>query len=509
MYNIPEQRDFEVDNFGSTERDGPFESNQLLVMSNRQPYRHEWADDGDITVDRPTGGLTAGLDPMMQRADGTWVAWGDGEADEAAVDEDDRVTVPPDDPSYALRRVWLSEEQVDDYYCGFSNRVLWPLCHSSLSTVRSKQSYWERYRETNEQFAATVSEEATERPVVWLQDYHFGLAPSYIRNELGERVLLMHFWHIPWPSWDVFRACPHGNELLHGLLGNDAIGFHTDRYCHNFLECVDASIDDVAINWRTGTISYRGRKVRAKSIPMGVPVEDIEEQATSYSESEFAEFRQSQGIDDDVAIAVGVDRLDYSKGIPERLRALERFWEQYPEWRGSLTHLLNGTESRSQIAAYQRLQERVDERIAQVNERFGTDIWQPVVEVDEYLSQRELYGLYRHADLCLVTPIRDGLNLIAQEYAAAQVEEDGVLVLSNQAGVHDIVGEAAVSVSPYDPGQFAHGLNEALTMPAQQREMRMAQIRQHVGENSLDSWVAKNATLAQSLRTEAEVSSTP
>ena len=495
MSNRQEDGPFDID-VDVWDPKAAFEDRQLLVVSNRQPYRHTQSTDGETSVDSPAGGLIASLDPMMQQVGGTWVAWGDGDADSAHVDANQRVDVPPADPSYTLRRLWLSDEQIRDYYDGFSNSVLWPLCHSSLATVRSKHDYWKRYQRTNEQFAEVVSDEATDQSIIWLQDYHLGLAPSYIRERLGEEPLLMHFWHIPWPPRDLFQACPHGRELLRGLLANDIIGFHVGGYCYNFLEAVDAEFEDATINWHTGAVTLEGSRTRVKTIPMGVPGEKIERIAQSYDSEEFDAFKRSYGIDDDTAVAVGVDRLDYSKGIPERLHALELFLSRHPEWMGSVTHVLVCTESRSRIPAYKRLQNRVADGISRINERFGTDDWQPVVEVTEYLSQRELYGLYRHSELCLVTPICDGLNLIAQEYVAAQDDDDGVLVLSDQAGVHDLLGDLAVSVPPYDAGAFADRLEEALTMSRQTRGARMSRMRRVVDDNDLETWIGKNATVA-------------
>lgn len=509
MYDIRQQPDFTVERVGDQDSKTPFEDRQLLVVSNRQPYRHCRSDTGDLSVDRPTGGLTASLDPMMQRIGDTWVAWGDGDADRAAVDESQHVAVPPEEPAYSLRRVWLSDEQVEGYYYGFSNRVLWPLCHSSLATVRSKESDWEQYQRTNEQFADVVCEEAEDRAIIWLQDYHFGLAPSSIRDRLGDDPILMQFWHIPWPSRQVFRACPHGRELLAGLLANDLLAFHVGQYCQNFLECVDETFPAASINWRTGTVSYRGQHTRVRSIPAGVPFEEIERDAQSYGSEEFAALKQSYDIDSETKIAVGVDRLDYSKGISERLRALELFWEKHPEWRGSVTHLLNCTDSRSAIPAYQRLQDRVSDSISRLNDRFGTEEWQPVVEVTEYLSQRELYGLYRHSELCLVTPICDGLNLVAMEYVAAQVGDAGVVVLSDQAGAHDLLGDSAVTVGPYDPGQIADRIDNALRMARPARQSRMTELRETVSDHDLQTWFEKHGTAALLALADREIASTP
>lgn len=475
-----------------------FDTREFLVVSNRQPYQHEYSEDG-ITVNRPVGGLTASLDPLMQETGGTWIAWGDGSADRDGVDEADRVAVPPENPKYTLKRVWLSDEQVDGYYYGFSNSVLWPLCHSSLSAIRVEDSYWEQYHRTNKQFADNIAEEAGESPIVWLQDYHLALVPWLVRRRIDGTPTVMQFWHIPWPAWDVYRACPHGEEILRGLLGNDVLGFHVQRYVDNFLKCVDEAIPDATIDWRAGDISYRGIRTRVEAIPMGVPFEEIRRKATAHGESEFRAFRERHGIDEDTKIAVGVDRLDYSKGIPERVRALERLWEEHPEWRGELTYVQNGSDSRSELREYRLLQEEVDEEIDRVNDRFGTDDWQPIVRVSEYLSQEELYGLFRHSDVGLVSPIRDGFNLVAAEYAAAQVDEYGVLVLSTQTGAHELLGEHAVSVAPFAVDTFADSLQEALSMRSDERRFRMKHIRETVSENDLRTWLQRNSGVGQAV----------
>ena len=500
MYDKEHQQKSYVDESGGAGRETLFGSRDVVVVSNRQPYKHEFSDDGDVSVERPVGGLTASLDPTIQETGGTWIAWGDGEADGHVVDESDRVEVPPDDPQYTLRRVWLSDEQVQDYYYGFSNQVLWPLCHSALSNVRSEASFWQQYYQTNRQFADAIVEEASEQSVVWLQDYHFALAPWLVRRELGNGPIIMQFWHIPWPSWDVFRACPHRDELLRGLLGNDVLGFHVQRYVTHFLDCVEAVLDDATVNRRTGEVFYRGGITRVETVPLGVPYQDIEEHAANHSSDEFERFRDSYGIDPDTKIAVGVDRLDYTKGILERLRALEHLWERSPEWRGSLTYVQNGTESRSQIPAYEAVQDEIDAEIDRINQRFATDDWQPVVRVTGFLSQRELYGLYRHADVGIVSPIRDGFNLVAEEYAAAQVDGTGALVLSTQAGVHDLIGEHAVSVSPFDVEGFADKLDAALTMPDAERRFRMQRIRQAVATHDLQAWLERSASASLQVR---------
>jgi len=468
-------------------------SRTLVVVSNRQPYSHEYDADGRPTVDRPTGGLTAGLDPVMKRVGGAWIAWGDGEADADVVDENGDVSVPPEDPEYRLRRVWLTDEQVRDYYYGFSNQVLWPLCHGALTNVRCDPAFWRRYRRVNERFADAVVDAVDERSVVWFQDYHLALAPRLVRHRLPEDTRVMGFWHIPWPAWDTFRACPHGRELIEGILGNDVFGVHVPRYRDQFLECADAAVDDAHVDWDAGTVTYMGRTTSVEATPMGVPVDDLRQAATSPTAERFGStFRAGHDVPQGATIAVGVDRLDYTKGIVERLRAFERLWEQYPKWRGSLTYVQKGSESRSRIPAYRAVQDRVAELVGRIDARFGTDDWQPVIYTTEHLSEAELCGLYRCADVGTVSPIRDGMNLVAQEYVAAQVEHDGVLLLSDQAGVHDEVGDHAVTVTPSDTQAFADAIADALTMPREERRRRMTRLRRWVVDNDLDAWVRRS-----------------
>ncbi|WP_241692957.1 alpha,alpha-trehalose-phosphate synthase (UDP-forming) [Haloarcula limicola] len=463
---------------------------QYLVVSNREPYRHDWEGD-DITVDRPNGGLTSGLDGAMRRLGGTWIAWGDGDADREVVDDENRVQVPPDadEDQYTLERVWLSEEEQENYYLGFSNRVLWPICHAALTKVESERRHWEAYREVNRRFADTVAERVDEESVVWLQDYHFGLAPSMIRERTEHDPAIAHFWHIPWPGPDTFRACPHGEEILRGLLGNDLLGFHVDRYCENFLRCVDELIPMATVDLDAGVVHQPDGRLTVRSFPLGVEADRIQEQSTgAASHARFREFADEHGIDADGMLALGVDRLDYTKGIPERLQALERLFEEQPDLRESFTYVQIGSESRSEIPAYEAVQAEVAEAVERINDRFGTDDWRPVVYETGYVSNETLYALYRAADAALVSPIRDGMNLVAQEYVAAQAEDPGALVLSEQAGIHDRVGDDVLSVTPQNTDEFASAIREALAMSDKERERRMTSLRREIQRNDLESW---------------------
>lgn len=470
------------------------DDSEVIVVSNRQPYRHEW-DGDEVTVSRPTGGLTEGLDAAVSGVGGTWIAWGDGGADAQAVDEDDRVAVPPDadtEDQYTLERVWLSEEEVEAYYLGFSNRVLWPVCHGALTNIESRDRYWEAYRDVNERFATTVADRASSDDVVLLQDYHFGLLPALLRSRLPEDTAIAQFWHIPWPEWDTFRACPHAEELLRGVLGNDLFGVHVPRYQQNVLRCVDAALPDATVDWESGRVFHREGVTAVEAFPLGVDVERITRGASADDASERAEqFMERHGCPDDVRVALSVDRLDYTKGIPNRLEALERLWEDTPEWRGELTAVQIGTESRSQIPAYRELQGEVEATVDRINARFGTEAWQPIVYTTDRVPNETLYALYRCADIGLVSPLRDGMNLVAQEFVAAQVDEDdpGVLVLSDQAGVHDLVGAEAVTVSPYESGDITSGLETALSMSPHERRRRMRALTHEIKRHDVSDWI--------------------
>ena len=483
------------------------ESRQLTVVSNRQPYRHTFKN-GELVVDRPAGGLTAGLDPIVQQTDGIWVAWGDGDGDRQATDEQDTVRVPPEEPAYTLKRVWLSESAVADYYYGFSNRVLWPLSHGLTEHVTFEDRYWEQYREVNQQFADSVVEAVetdtvenaaeTDQTVVWFQDYHFGLVPRFVRETLGERALLSQFWHIPWPEREVFRDCPHGAELLGGLLANDLVGFHIPRYCANFLDCVATMLPNASVDWNERSVDYKGHTTRIRAFPMGVDTEGIADHAAAPDEGFWDRFRADHGIPDDQQVAVGIDRLDYTKGIPERLAAIEQLLETNPNWRGEFTYIQKATPSRTEIPEYRELGRQVDRAIERINSRFGTDGWQPIIEINDYLSEEALYGLCRHSDLAIVSPLADGMNLVAMEYVSAQIDHTGVLVLSEHAGAHELLGSAAISIEPTDTETFADRLDLAASMPDAERRQRMEALRSTATETDIQSWMASvfEATLA-------------
>lgn len=495
------------------------ENQNLIIVSNRQPYSHryETGENGkqEITVDQPAGGLTAGLDPVVRRVNGTWIAWGDGEADREVTDDAGTIQVPPEEKDYTLRRIWLSEREVQDYYYGYSNRVLWPLCHGGIWQTEFAERYWQSYRQVNETFAEAIKGRTTPSSLVWFQDYHFALAPRQVYKSASESAFLMHFWHIVWPSWNTFRVCPQAKMLLKGLLGNDLLGFHIDRYCGNFLDCVDKCLEDAFVDHENNRIRYDGHTTHIKSFPMGVDATTIGQTADSVRPSFWTEFTREHDINEETQVAIGVDRLDYTKGIVERLNALERLWEMNPEWQGKLTYVQKADESRSLIPEYQDLQQNVMETIERINSRFGTRDWQPVVYIDDWLTDEELHGLYRYSDVILVSAVCDGMNLVAKEYVAAQVdcgdrEQDldpnencdeqatrnmmgnatcGILVLSDQAGAYEELGEHALTVNPYDTEMFAETIKQAVTLDDTECQERMTALREQVASNDIHAWM--------------------
>lgn len=466
---------------------GILEERELFIASNREPYTHTY-DGDEVTGSQPAGGLTAALDPIMQQLSGTWIAWGSGDADFDVADDRGRVDVPPEDPAYTIQRLHLSERELSGYYYGYSNQVLWPVCHDMQTLATFDEEFWRYYQQVNRTFADAILSCANgDDPVVWFQDYHLALAPRLVREQLPD-AFLTQFWHIPWPPWETFRLCPQHRELFEGLLANDVIGFHNESYAESFRSCVEAAFDDVVVNDDTGEITYKGHTTWVQSHPLGIDADAYAELADSDDAERFwSKFSAEHVIADRVAI--GVDRLDYTKGILQRLDALEWLWEHRPDRRGGFTYVQKGSKSRTQIDEYRDLQEDIERRVNEINDRFATGEWTPIVYVDDYYTRTELTALYRHADVALVSPLCDGMNLVAKEYIASQLDDDGMLVLSEFAGAAEYLGEDALVVNPNDTEAFAAAIEAAISMPERTRRRRMRALRQRIAEEDIDAWV--------------------
>ena len=464
-----------------------FPGRRLVVASNREPYEHRWSEEvGEVSVSRPAGGLTSALDPLLQALGGTWVAWGSGEADAAVVGPDDRVRVPPEDPRYTLRRVWLTHHDVHRYYLGFSNQFLWPLCHLRPALTRVRARYWERYRRVNRRFADAVLEEVRGADAaVWIQDYQLALLPHLLRARRPD-LALAHFWHIPFPPIDIFRIAPQAGHLLRGMLANDLMGFHLPQFAGNFLRCAQ-QLAGAHVDWEARTATLEGHTCHVGGFPISIDVEQFQGAARAPGVEEQMARLRARYAPGGGRIGVGVDRLDYSKGLPEKFKALELLWERYPEHRERFTFIQVAVPSRSEIDAYDELAHKVDRQVWEINERFGTSGWRPIHLVKQSLPPERLAGLYRMADLCVVSSLQDGMNLVAKEFAASQVDRRGVLVLSEFAGAAEEMAAGAVLVNPYDPEGCALRIRDALDLPPEERAARMERMQD--GMRTIYDWM--------------------
>ncbi|MGE5161974.1 MAG: alpha,alpha-trehalose-phosphate synthase (UDP-forming) [Betaproteobacteria bacterium] len=474
---------------------------EILLVSNREPYIHVESERG-VEVQRPASGLVTAVEPVMRACSGTWIAHGSGSADRAAVDSRDRLRVPPGEQSYTLRRIWLTEQEERGYYYGFANEGLWPLCHIAHVRPVFRDEDWRQYRRVNERFADAVAQEAkTDDPVVLIQDYHFALLPRLVRERLP-RATIITFWHIPWPNPESFGICPWRSEILEGLLGSTILGFHTRYHGHNFLEAVDRFLE-ARIEHESSTVSFGGRLTRVESFPISIAWPDSE--AGKTIDACRAEVRARLGVRPDHLVGLGVDRLDYTKGIVERLLAVERLFELHPEWIGRFTFVQIAAPSRSSLDEYQRFEAQVRATALQINARFGKAGYEPVRMLIEHHGSASVTEHYRAADVCVVTSLHDGMNLVAKEYVAARDDERGVLVLSQFAGAARELHEALI-VNPYHVEEVAEAMHRALSMPPEEQRERMISLRQLVREFNVYRWAGRMLMEAARLRQRERIS---
>jgi alpha,alpha-trehalose-phosphate synthase [UDP-forming] len=459
----------------------------LVVVSNREPYVHTISGD-KISWNQPVSGLTEALGPILRAAGGTWIAQGAGDADRKVVDVENRVAVPPDKPEYTLRRVWLTEEENNGYYRGFANEGLWPLCHTTSVPPVFTQADWLAYQKVNRIFADTVLKETGDRrALVLVQDYHFALLSRQLKVSNPD-LTVGQFWHIPWPAYDRFRTCPWHEEILTGLLGNDLLGFHTPSYCRNFLQSAEHA-DGTTIDKRKKAVIQPGGTTFVEAFPISVDFDRISAEAGTVDVNrEMEKLRRELKLVGKY-LGIGMDRLDYTKGIPERLQALGKFLEDNPQYRGRVVFIQAGMPSRAEIGKYQELSRRVDDFISGINEKYGTADWQPVIPLMRQLTPVTLNALRRLAHCCVVSSLHDGMNLVAKEYVAARTDNDGVLILSKFTGAAEELTDA-VMIDPNNIGEFAGKIKEALEMPEAERQRRMRRMRKVVAENNIYKWGA-------------------
>lgn len=469
---------------------------EVLVVSNREPYLHMHTGKG-IEVQRPASGLVTAVEPVMRACSGTWIAHGSGSADHDVVDQDDRVPVPPSNPSYTLRRVWLTKEEEQGYYYGFANEGLWPLCHIAHVRPVFRSSDWEQYEAVNQRFADAVVKEAhTDDPVVLVQDYHFALLPRMVREVLPKATIIT-FWHIPWPNPESFGICPWREELLEGLLGSTILGFHTPFHRKNFLETVDRYLE-TRIEHEASTISYGGKLTQVEHYPISIAWPEPDATQPSTAECRNA-IRAENGLPSDHLVAIGVDRLDYTKGIVERFQAVERMLEAHPNLIGKFTMIQIAAPSRSSLDEYQNFETRVRMQVQRINNRFAAGSYPPIILKVEHHGSEDVKRYYRAAEACLVTSLHDGMNLVAKEFIAARDDERGVLVLSQFTGAARELHEALI-VNPYHIEQSADALYRALTMPEVEQRERMRSMRSLVKDFNIYRWAGRMLLDAARLR---------
>jgi trehalose 6-phosphate synthase len=473
----------------------------LILLSNREPYEHSYRK-GEITIRQPPGGLVSALDPTMQHTHGTWVAWGSGSADRATADEEGRLQVPPDDPSYTLRRVWLDEDDIEGYYLGFANSVLWPACHMLVQHLEFRVESWQRYQDVNQRFADAVADEARRAdgaPMVWIQDYHFALVASQLREELPD-IFIHQFWHIPFPPLDILGLLPTSvvETLLRGMLGNDLIEFHTRRYAMNFLSCVEYFLPEAQVRRSSLTVQVGRRTVSLGVFPISIDVELYETLASTPEADQRVRELRDRYARGGKQLGISVDRIDYTKGIPERLKALDLLWERFPELRQRFTVILVATPSRTDLDAYRHLEADVIGTVAEINMRYGIGDWTPIVLVHENVNAELLASIYRAGDLCMVSSLQDGMNLVAKEYIACQTDEHGVLVLSRFTGAAEAI-DGALLINPFNVDGFVAGIREALDMPRVERRRRMQRMRVQLHDTTIFDWLSAILSRASDL----------
>ncbi|HPL62640.1 MAG TPA: trehalose-6-phosphate synthase [Syntrophales bacterium] len=471
--------------------------NALFVVSNREPYIH-YTEEGssDVKVMWPASGVVTALDPILRACGGTWVGHGSGNADRRFVNRRDKLGVPPGNERYILKRVWLSKEEEEGYYFGFSNEGLWPLCHITHTRPIFREADWDMYRRVNQKFADALIEELPARdPMVFIQDYHFTLLPRMIREKRPEAIIAL-FWHIPWPNPEIFSICPYRREILEGMLSCDLIGFHVQFHCNNFLETADRTLE-CRIDTERFSVVRGGQETGIRAFPISVD-DACFGTLTDEDRTQEARIRRELNLEDKI-VAVSVERLDYTKGIVERILAIDRFLEKYPRYLNKFVFVQIAAPSRTHIKRYHDLMGEIDELVDRKNWKYSTGDWKPIIYFKRQFSHEEIKPYYSMADLCIVSSLHDGMNLVAKEFIAAKRDLSGMLILSQFTGAARELTEA-VQVNPYSIEEFADAINLVLEMPDAEKQKRMAAMREVVGRNNVYRWAANIITDLSALK---------
>ncbi|HLF18844.1 MAG TPA: trehalose-6-phosphate synthase [Candidatus Omnitrophota bacterium] len=461
----------------------------FVIVSNAQPYVHV-LNKGQIECQRGVGGVISTLDPILQACRGTWVAFGNGDADRHVTDIDGRLKVPENDPRYTLKRIWLTKEEKQGYYYGYSNEVLWPLCHMAFQRPAFREEDWKMYQQVNEKFAKSVVEEIGDKKAfVWIQDYHLCLLPKLLKEMAPKQTVIAHFWHIPWPNYEAFRICPQRHEILEGLLANDLLGFHIRYHCNNFFDVVDREIESKIDRERFSVIKNE-HETLIRPYPIGVDIEGISQAVESPAVRQLTQSLKEEYKLAGMKVLVGLDRIDYTKGIPEKMRAIDLLLQRYPQLKEKIVLFQVGVVNRLHIKNYKLLNDEINSIVEEINWRHSTGDWKPIIFFRQHFSLPKVLALYRMADVMLVSSLHDGMNLVAKEFVASRSDEEGMLVLSQFTGAARELTEA-VLVNPFDGEQFCEGIYKALSMPSEERKKRMGKMREALKSSNIFRWAGK------------------
>lgn len=470
----------------------------LIIASNRQPFQHS-LKGGKLTCYREPGGLVTGLSPVMEAVSGTWIAVGTSEEDRKTVDSAGHVRMPPQNPSYTLRRIFLSKEDRDGYYYGYSNEGIWPLSHIAYTRPTFIESDWKSYQKVNRQFADAILEEVgDQKAFVWIHDFQMAMVAKYLREAGKPNIITSLFWHIPWPNPEVFRICPQKKEILEGFLACDMVGFQIRYHLDNFLAAVDKEVES-RIDREKDTVTYQNHETLVRAFPISVDFEAIDRQAQSEEGLKRAiQLRAEWGIED-MFLLVGIDRIDYTKGLPEKFRAFDRFLEKYPEFKSKISLLQLGQISRIHIAKYKQLNDEINALVEEINWKHSQGAWTPIIFTRTYMPYSDILALYRTADACIVSSLHDGLNLVAKEFVASRGDLKGSLLLSQFTGAARELTDA-ILINPYDPESFADAIFQAVNLSQEEQSKRMKKMREIVADHNIYRWAGK--VLSQLLKFE-------
>ncbi|MDI6606465.1 MAG: trehalose-6-phosphate synthase [Candidatus Omnitrophota bacterium] len=472
--------------------------NALVVVSNREPYMHviEGTNAKPRCV-RPPSGVVTAIHPILCACGGTWVAHGSGNADQQFVNSKNKLGVPPNDNRYILKRVWLTKEEAGGYYYGFSNEGLWPLCHIAHTRPIFRDADWQIYKEVNQKFANSVLEELpAKHPFIFIQDYHFTLLGRMIKEKRPDATIAL-FWHIPWPNPEIFSICPYQEEILEGMLACDLIGFHVQYHCNNFLDTANRLLESRVDAEKFSVVRY-GKETFVRAFPISVET-PINSKVSAEEEREMERIRKEYNLQREMMVAVGVDRIDYTKGLIEKVLAIDRFFEKYPEYKKKIVFIQLAAPSRTHIKRYHDLISEIDELVEKKNWKYAEGNWKPIIYLKRHFSQEEIRPYYLLADYCVVSPIHDGMNLVSKEYVAAKSDLSGCLILSRFAGSARELTDA-IQMNPYSIEEFADCLKSAIEMPVEEKKRRMAHLRSIINENNVYRWAANIITELTSLK---------